>query len=242
VTVGSAATMQTGVWAADTTYPNLGGLQSTTSGSCVKSGVLTPRGVFYLFYGLQYLTGSGGAFTVSVDGNVATDTITGSATLTTTVQSYLSGQGSALHYVGGARFAVAAGPHTVAVCVISATGSGNDVHLYAFATPPAAPPAGASAPRVFVGGVLHVQSDPTDQANPGTATANTLNQQVAALLAGDGLNATFVDVRNYVDPYLGMLSSPQDGCGISNNPGLHVDDCGTKDLAQAFADAMNLIQ
>jgi hypothetical protein len=89
---------------------------------------------------------------------------------------------------------------------------------------------------------MHLQSDPNDTTAPGSYYANLANQTVANQLAADGLNVSFVDVRSYVDPYLGMLSSPADGCGASGNPGLHVNDCGAKDLAQAFADAMGLVR
>jgi hypothetical protein len=238
VPAASPAMVQSGVWTADTSYASLGGEQSTTNGSCLTASVSTPAGVVYVLYGLEYLTGSGGTLAVSVDGSVATDTISGGQTLATPLGAYLSGQGTALHFVGAARYAVSAGTHSVAACVTSATASANDVHVYAFV----APPGGGVGPRVLVGGVMHLQSDPNDTTAPGSYYANLANQTVANQLAADGLNVSFVDVRSYVDPYLGMLSSPADGCGASGNPGLHVNDCGAKDLAQAFADAMGLVR
>jgi hypothetical protein len=234
--LAGAATTQTGTWATDTTFSNLPGLHSTVSGSCVTATSLMPNGVFYVFYGLP-ATGAGGTFSVSVDGAMATDTISNSSTLPSSF-SYFSG---GVSYGLVARYVVAPGSHAVAACVHSATAPGNEVQVYAFGVPGLSTVTG-SGPRVLVGGVMHVQSDPNDTSDPGTAVGNSLNQQVATLLAADGLNVSFVDVRSYVDPYLGMLSSPADGCGVSGNPGLHVDDCGAKDLAQAFADAMGLVR
>jgi len=238
VPAASPGVVQSGVWTADTSYATLSGEQSTTNGSCLTANVSALAGVVYVLYGLEYLTGSGGTLSVSVDGSLATDTISASQTLATPLSAYLSGQGTALHFVGAARYAVSVGTHRVAACVTSATASANDVHVYAFV----APPGGGVGPRVLIGGVMHLQSDPNDTTQPGTFYANAANQQVAAQLAADGLNVSFVDVRSYVDPYLGMLSSPADGCGVSGNPGLHVNDCGAKDLAQAFADAMGLVR
>lgn len=228
-----------GTWTADASYTNFPGLQSSTNGSCLRAYGSIPNGVLYVWYAVEqnYASALGGQFQVMLDGVVQTDTVSGAQSIATNAPLFVPGLQS---YVSLARFQTSPGNHDVAACVTSPTGALNDVHLYAFGLPGKAACAGPGCPRVFLGGVIHFQDDPADQAVPGLAIANNVNAQVASTLAADGLAVTFVDVRKYVDAHLGMLSTPEKGCGVSGVPGQHVNDCGTLDLAQAFAAAMNL--
>ena len=235
VAAGSSAPTLSGAWTADVTYPNFPGIVSTTGNSCVSVTRNVPDGVFYLWHLKEY--SSGGSIAVTVDGATATDTISGTSALTSIIPIYINMVNEAFPAL--ARYVVNPGNHVVSACVTSATGPANDVHIYGFGFPPATPNVAATAPRVFLAGVNHFQDDPTDTLHPSLAYLDTLNKQVAQSLATDNLNVTFVDIRAFVDPHLGMLGVVDGSCIASYNPGAHVDNCGTFSLEQAFWEAIN---
>ena len=237
VAAGTSQASHTGTWLADNTYPNFPALVSTTQNSCITVTRNVPNGVFYLWYEKEYR--SGGSLALTSDGVSVTDTITGSSGLTSVIPIYLSD--ATVAYPSIARYVVSPGSHKITACVTSASGTGNDVHVYGFGFPPATRNTAATAPRVYFGGVLHPQDNPTDTGgvNPGLTVANALDRQVAQALTADNLNVTFVDVRAFVDPHLGMLSTPDANCNASLQPGAHVNNCGTFSLQQAYWEAIN---
>lgn len=237
IAAGTSQTARTGAWAQDNAYPNFPGLVSTTQNSCVSVTHNVPDGVFYLWYEKEYT--SGGSLSLTSDGVQLTDTISGSSGLTSIIPVYINQTAASSPAL--ARYVVSPGSHTIAACVTSPTGPVNDVHVYGFGFPPAVPNTAPTAPRIYLGGVLHAQDNPTDSGGvlPGLTVADTLNQQVAHALAADNLNVVFVNIRAFVDPHLGMLSVPDGSCNASANPGTHVNNCGTFSLEQAFWEAIN---
>ena len=108
----------------------------------------------------------------------------------------------------------------VVFTVTSATSGSNIVSIYGIGSPSTLVEYGA--PRVWVGGVIKQYNDATFSAD--TAAYDADAKANVALLAGDGLNVYFVDVRAYVDPVLGMNSGSP----------LHPNDIGHRQLADAF--------
>jgi len=231
-TIVAGALTPSGTWTTDTTYPYINGKVSTTNASCLTKTLYIPNGVFFEWSKIEDT--SGGTHQVSVDGTPAVDTITGSSTISSQ-GPYIA---AVYNYVGVGRYEVSVGSHLITSCVTSATGSGNDVTIYGIAYPPQKYTGGIFGPRVNLMGVMYYQDAVSD---PGLDIANMLNQQVATQLVADGLQVVFVPVRNFVDPHLGMLTSPEQNCGAAGNPGLHVNDCGTVELAQAVANTANLV-
>lgn len=231
---GDASVTQAGTWAADSTFANFAGIKSTTNGSTLTTtGYVSSNGVLYVFFG-DYAS-SAGTFTVQIDGVTATDTVTGNTTLSTQYPASFSNDSYA-EVVGLARFITTPGSHTVVVTVTSATSASNKVTIFAFGFPPAQRLRGLTAPKVFAGGLIRENAD-TNSAN--TATINALSQAGVNTLAGDGLDVTFVDVRQYVNSGLDMGAATAQGCTASNNSPLHPGSCGHRHLAQAFEDAIN---
>lgn len=234
---GNNAIWTTSGFSADTTFANLPGIVSTTNGS-TAAAVLTPtNGILYVMYLVKQT--SGGTFTVTGStSGLLTDTITGASTLTTQAVSW--DVQSATSWVALARFVVPSDTsQTFTVSVSSATGGSNDVTILAIGAPSLSRQRGLFAPKVFMGGVIHYQGDPTDSSNSKLGLFNSLNQQVAEQLFSDGNNVYFVNVRNYVNAFSDM--GALDGCAVSAQPGLHVNNCGTVHLDQAFEDRMGLV-
>jgi len=240
-TVAAAAALVTaaGAWSSDTTFANLTGETSTTNGSTLTlTSANFPGGVFYLYYRINNRGGTttGGSFTVSVDGTVVADTVSGASPITT-----LPFGGATYPSIAAlptapalARFPVASGIHTVVVTVTSPTLSTNPVQILGFAIPNGQI-GGQSAPRVAVGGTIFQQNGAQENLQ---APMNVLNQQMAAQFAADGLDVRFANVRAYINSTTDMASVATQNCPASTAPGLHPNDCGHRHLAQAFEDTI----
>jgi len=203
-----------------------------TNGSAKSCPITTYGGPIYFWYYTQD-TLTTAQFTYSVDGSSAT-TVNGYSTPAIAAASGVN-YGWQL-----ARIPVSAGTHTI---VFTSTGPTNSstspIEILAIGTPPAQPYYGG--PRVFVAGVPRANGD----TNSATFAAYNADAQADVnLLAGDGLNVSFVNVRNYLctSQVSGQCYGYQGIADMNNStvdPGqLHPNPQGHQELKQAFEQAM----
>jgi lysophospholipase L1-like esterase len=231
---GNASSItKTGTWGSDTTYPPITGMSSTTNGSTASTSIIAPAGLIYLYYAL--FATSGGKFTVSIGGALATDTVTGNTELTSQPATAFYAA-SVTRAVGLARYVVTPGTHNVVVTITSAGGAGNQVSIFGFAIPPNVVNRGTTAAKIFVAGTIRQQND---LLSANTALADSTTKAAMAVLSGDGLNVHFVDVRKYVNATLDMSDVAVQNVPASGLPPVHPNDSGHNHLRQAFEDSIN---
>jgi hypothetical protein len=131
---------------------------------------------------------NGGSFTYALDGGPA-------ATIMTSPTPTISTQNGGTTGRGVVRLAdVSAGLHTISITVTSATSASNSVSIGGIGT--GSSPADKDISSVYVGGVTKQRLDGNGAA---TARYNSDALAVVNTLAGDGLKAFFVPVRNFID-------------------------------------------
>jgi hypothetical protein len=177
-------------WTLDNTYPVSGsapgipfvGIQTTTNGASSVWPISTHGGTVAIWY--QMVNGSGGTATISVDsGQTANFTTAPPGTIVQT--TYAPG----VVFISG----VPAGNHTVTITVTSATGSGNDVHVYAVGTIDTY----ASRSMVYVGGTpFQDAASPISGGDALIAAFNTAIQANVLALGELGFNVHFVNVQS----------------------------------------------
>ena len=203
-----------------------------TNGSAKSCPVTTYGGPIYFWYYTQD-TLTTAQFTYAVDGGSAA-TVNGYSTPAIAAVSGVN-YGWQL-----ARIPVSAGAHTV---VFTSTGPTNSstspIEILAIGTPPAQPYYGG--PKVYVGGVPRTNGDSN------SAVFAAYNADALAdvnLLAADGLNVYFVNVRNYLcTTQLSGQCYGYQGIADMNNSTvdpvqLHPNPQGHQELKQAFEQAM----
>ena len=182
----SSACTQTGTWANDSSYGGAYGVTSDTSGSTLSCAVTSYGDPIYAWYRIH--DNDGGTFTYSVDGGAA-------VIVPTNGGGSFSYPVDGTHYgVAAIRLPVAAGGHTVAFNVTSATNAANNVSIVGLGTAPGKPL--YQAPTAFFGGQLY---ELNDQNSTQTAKYNADAKALVQQLQADGLAVFFVDVRKYVN-------------------------------------------
>ena len=192
ILLGNAGVSLTGTYTADTTWTNANGV-TCTSGPCTATYVASvgSPSFFYIWY---KEVSSGANFSVTVDGSPVTDTVTNSATISTTWPTAPLNEPTT---AGLARFPASntgvAASHTIVVTF--QTGA----TILSFGFPPTNRYRGVTAPRIVMAGV------PPQQNNTNSTQVQIINANNLAdskTLVADGLNAPFVDVYNGIDPVL----------------------------------------
>ncbi len=225
----------TGAWApwSGLNTPTLIGEYTNTLNATKTCSVTTTGGPIYAWYWMQ--NPNPGAGTYSVDGGTP-------VAFTTAPAVAISSLSTSVHY-GWAliRVPVAAGTHTL---VFKNTTSGSGIVIAAIGTP--LPTATYQQPHLFVGGVPKQQGNANSAV---TAYFDSLVQANVALLAGDGLDITYVPIRNYLCTSLATVGGVANQCvnnqGVADmntltadTAGLHPNTQGHIDLKQAFEAAM----
>jgi hypothetical protein len=189
ITPSSNGVTLSGSHAVDSYFTAFPGVTLTSTGATATFSITTTGQPIYLVTS-QYGSDTG-SFTVSIDGTLATDTITGSSTIANTpyggtpfVQDFAYTQVPA-----ASRFPVAAGTHTV---VLTCTAVGTNGCSLLFATTPASFPSEYIAPTEVAWGVLPFAANANGAS---TAAYNTQNQTAANQANLDGLPVIFNNVR-----------------------------------------------
>ena len=202
---------------------------TTTPGSTKSCPITTTGGPLYAWYWMG--DSNTGAFTYSVDGGTAVAATTQPSAGINTANGGHAGWGLI-------RVPVAAGSHTILFTATSAS-SNNGVAIGAVGT--TSPQATYQGPHLFVGGVPRQQGDANSAS---TAYYDGLVKANVALLAGDGLNVTYVPIRNYLcTSQLAGVCYNNSGIADMNTPavdsgGLHPNNVGHVDLKQAFEEVI----
>jgi hypothetical protein len=232
IAANSSSVTKTGTWSIDTTYSTITGEVSTTNGNSISFPFIAQSNTVFLWY--RSFSSSGGLFTCTIDGLAVTDTVSNS--------TILANQGVGPTIPGGnfsvkaARFITTVGSHTLACQVTSSTGSGNNVVILGIGITPEKKYRGKTAPNVYIGGVIYQAGDAGSALS---AAVDTINKTVANQLFADGLNVRFVDVRQYINSGVDMAGTATQNCPASTNPGLHPNDCGHRQIANAFEDVIS---
>lgn len=190
--VAASACAQTGTWA-PVTGPYVAGLalSSSTNGSTLTCPITV--GLSGVIYGWYRLTdAAGGTFTYAVDGGSTTSINNQPTPPIATANGGTHGDG--LIRITG----LSPGGHTV---VFTMTNT-NPVVLAAIGTPPT--PSVSKCCVVLSGGVIMQQNNANSAA---TSAYNTDVINNIAMLAGDGLNDTFVDTRNAINSTTDMANT-----------------------------------
>jgi len=242
ILAGNALITPSGTWTADTTFATANGLQSTTNGSTLPlTNIVSRTGVVYVWY-LQYAT-SGGTFTVNIDGTPATNTWTGSTSITTQYDAHMppAHVGLTVGIPTVARFVTTPGSHTITPTVTSLTGAGNIVTVIGFGFPRSFRYRPYNGPRVAMGGVPYQALDAQSAL---TTTFDVWNQQVAQQNVNDGLNTPFVNVRAALDYNCDYLSVSVGNCAatLAGGPPYHWNQSAALRVAALYEAALNLTQ
>lgn len=208
----NSACTKTGTWAADNTYLNGLGEKSSTNGSNISCAIKSYGGPIYAWY--RQTDGDGGMFNYSLDGGLTTGLTTATSPAIATVLGGTHGVG--LIRITGAG----AGNHTFSLTVTSSTSASNNVLFLSVGTP--APYNYWGAPTVYVAGAPKQQND-GDATDTAAYNADALAD--AALLAGDGLLVSSVNIRNYLNDTSDMYDFA------------HPNNTGHGHLRDAFAGA-----
>jgi len=203
-----------------TTYAPYIGETTTTSGSTFSCPITTTGNPIGLEYSVAY--GGAGTASCTVDGGTATTINFGSSTAVAAHFNYA---------LFRAEFGVvAAGSHTLACTVTSATGSTNSVEFIAVDSIP-------TGQRTTLPRVVLTNIPPISGSNDsGTATYSTLVNAVYSTYQAEGANIVWVDVRTpmlnpnyYSYSYSACPTNIYAGSG-----GLHYNDCGHHVVAQTI--------
>jgi hypothetical protein len=235
----SAAITTTGTWVPDTSAygANNPALSTAVAGSSITFSTYIPsKSVAVAWYGINGDTAVG---SLSCDGGAVTDTLPaqGSGSIFTNV---LQPQNQPVAFAKIETFAA----NTTHTCTVTATtaSAGNPFKLiYAAVPPPAVDTTNgswtANAPYGYVSGVSYGQNDAYSAQS---TWANNLTKQIVTDLNAAGwTNVQWVNVRNYINPYTDMSSTPvtlANGtvCPGSTSPPLHPNDCGHRHLFDAY--------
>jgi hypothetical protein len=213
---GTNCTVTAGTFAAENaiTTNNSTVRASNTNASALSCTIVTTGGPVYLWY--MQVDGDGGTFNASVDGGTTTGYTTASTPVIATQNGITRGV-NFVKYTG-----LTAGTHTVLVKVTSATGAGNNVHVYGLGTP--ASLSYFNGPRLFVAGVPY---ELADAASASTAAYNADALSVVNTAIADTLPVSFIDVRQY-----------NKGTAAEMFDTLHPNDLGHRRIANAFLAGM----
>lgn len=231
VLMDSTNCTQTGTWIAN---PNaLHSLSSATNGSTMTCSVTTYGTVLYVGY--QGVFGQAGTTSVTIDG--------GSVAAIAYTSNITTANGSNIAFELQRYTGLTAGAHSIVFTVTSSTSAFNTVGLLWVGGPKAAPAGTIAPPAVYVGGVPYQNGDANSTL---TAAYNTLSQTATTTLAGDGVNATWVNIRaslNFTTDFTGGFIAPN-GTYCEPSPSalitLHFGNCGHRHVAQAFMAAMGV--
>jgi lysophospholipase L1-like esterase len=217
-----SACVKAGTWSVDNTYQTGIGETSSTNGSTLTCSIVTDGNPVYIWY--RVINGNTGTFTYSLDGGSAT---AGNTFTTPAIATYNGGTQS----VGFIRIPhVAAGSHSVVLTVTSSTGSVPIVGI------------GSSPLKGYVGQMsvysAGVPFQAADNLSTVTAAYNADAQADANLIAGDGGDVVFVNVRAYLCP---DCANVPPGTGDMNDAE-HPNDLGHAELATAFEAVIDLIR
>jgi hypothetical protein len=200
---------------------------STNGATLTCSLTTTASNPIYIWYKVQ--DSNGGTFTYNIDGS-------GAVALTTATTPVINAAGGPngvfLQRVTG----ISAGTHSIVFTVTSSTSGSNTVTIAGVGTVPSTPYFGG--PLVFSAGVPRQQNDALSAA---TAAYNTDALADVNLLAGDGLNIKFVDIRKYLCTTQsgGICLGPTGVADMSDT--LHPNNLGHSELYGAFSYAMNYV-
>ena len=225
VLIGAPAVSSSGTTVVDTTYPHANG-KTCTSGSCTftYSAVVGQTGVVYLWYGMG---STGGTVSATVDGAVATDTVT-NATAFSTAWTYAPTNSA--KSAGMARYVTTPGTHTL---VVTAT---TGATVLGFGLPATVRNRGVSYPRMFLGGTAQMPSTTL----AATQVYNNASIAISQRLVGDGLDVPFVDLLNAYNQSLDFVTTATQNCPASTQAN-HPNDCGQRNAAGAWEANINAV-
>jgi hypothetical protein len=189
--------VKTGTWTNDDALRTGLEVSSTTQGSSLTFNLTTYGGPIYLAY--HIIDSNGGTASVTIDGTPPA----ASSTLNAFGSSALATINGTTDSVAAVRYPVAAGTHTVVMTLTSTTGAGNKFEFSWAGTPPSQGTYFAP-PRVLRGGVHRCQNDCNASF---TSDFDKLAQVDVATVAGDGLNVSFVPIRNYINATTDMFDT-----------------------------------
>jgi hypothetical protein len=217
-----SACVKAGTWVADNTYQTGIGETSSTNGSILTCSIVTDGNPVYIWF--RVINGNTGTFTYSLDGGSAT---VANAFTTPAIATYNGGTQS----VGFIRIPhVSAGSHSVVLTVTSSSGSVPIVGI------------GSSPLRGYVGQMsvysAGVPFQAADNLSALTAAYNADALTDANLIAGDGGDVVFVNVRAYLCP---NCANVPPGTGDMNDAE-HPNDLGHAELATGFEAVIDLIR
>lgn len=230
---------QTGTWTADTAIS--GALTSTTSGSSLTCAVTSSAPYVYVAYEKCDNTNSGTA-SVTINGVAGSlePTINffglgNTAIYTGNGTSIATGSGQFSH----CSLALARNTATVGSNTMTLTSTnGGKVEVLWVASPYLAP-ANAIAPPLYI--QAGAEWEQGDTREPASGQFNVIDQQAVTLMASDGNNVRFADVRAYMNDttdYTGGGGSAPDGqpWRASWSLPLHPGDSGHYHIYQAIRD------
>ena len=240
ILAGNGLVTATGTWAADTTFATANALQSTTNGNTLSlTNIVGMNGVFYVWFSTS--NSSGGLFQVSVDGTTATNTWTGSTTVSNVFSTFTGPANvSGLHIPQVARYVTTPGQHTITLTDISATNAANTVDVIGFGFPRSLRYRPATGPKVAIGGTPYQAANA--QATY-TATYDLWNREVAMQDIADGLNTPFVNIRAALDYNCDFLyPSAIRNCPatLSGGPPYHWNQAAAYRVAAMYEAALSL--
>lgn len=220
----------TGTWTADANYP--GAMYSTTSGSALTFSFPSSTAVAYLAY-MKCDNTSNGAASVTVNGKAG-------ALEPTILAAGLAG--SAIVTASGSHcgFALARNTGVVGTNTMTvSTTNGGAVEVF-WAAGSYTAPAGAVAPPIWVeGGTPWGQNDAFE---PASGQYDAIDAAAVTLLAGDGNNVKFANLRAYLNSTTDYTGGG--GVGPSGQPWnggylpLHPGDGGHYKIYRAFHDQL----
>jgi hypothetical protein len=216
-TTAAACNQTSGTWTADTVPKSGIGEQSTTNGSVLTCSITTTGAPIYIWYPLS--DASAGTFTYAIDGGAASATIN---SFTTPAIATINGGTTGMGFIRVPS--IAAGTHSVAFTVTSATGTSNIVDIWSIGSPATQPLPAYSV--IFSAGVIKQYAD---GASASTAAYDADAHADNWLLYGDGLPIRDINVRG------GLLTTGAPDM-VSGN--LHPTNTGHQHLKEIFEAAM----
>ncbi|HUN99233.1 MAG TPA: hypothetical protein VMU69_23755 [Bradyrhizobium sp.] len=194
-----------GTHATDTTFPFVKGVTLSSAGATITFTYNVGTAITDLYVVQMAYSGDTGSSTVSVDGTVQTDTITGSSSIANAPYS-----GASLLHLSAtktpiaSRFAnIAAGSHTIVFTCV-APGTNGCTFLFA-ASPGVQNYLRHDLPTVVIDGVIKQNGDSN---STNSAAYDTINANVAGTLISDGFaNVRFTNLRNWVNSTTDMAGT-----------------------------------
>lgn len=238
----SAAITTTGTWGSDASAygTNNPALSTTVAGSSITfTTYIASQSIAVAWYGINGDTAAG---SLSCDGGAVTDTLPaqGSGGPGSIFTNLTQPQNLPVAFAKIETFA-ASTTHTCTLTATTASAGNPFMIIYAAVPPPAVNTTygswTANAPYGVVSGVSYGQNDAYSVQS---SWANNQTQQIVANLNAAGwTNVQWVNVRNYINAYTDMSSTPvtlANGtvCPGSTAPPLHPNDCGHRHLFDAY--------